>query len=299
MIYPLNLQLHAEGGTGNGGAGMGAGTTGVTPQNPAAGNTGVMGANPGHQGNQPTQQPAQQDSAAAWQEAKTKYKAQYDADVQRIVQGRLKDAAGHQQTLAALKPMLDAMATQMGVKAGDYQAMVAKYMDNDDLYEKEALDRGSSVETVKELYQVRNERDHLKQQVDQYNERLAFDRHMQGLMQQAESLKSKYPQLDLNAMVNDERFWRMAGPGGPLNLEQAYVAMYHDQLQAQAMQAAATQSQRMAAQNVQANMARPRENAGKASGPQANMTPNFSNLTLKQIQENSRLARMGQRVVPQ
>lgn len=295
MIYRFNLQLFAEGGAGNGGAGStGTGATGVTPQAAAAG-SGVNGAAAGHQGNQPQ---VQQDSAAAWQEAKSKYKAQYDADVQQIVRSRLKDAANHQQTLQTLQPMLNAMATQMGVKAGDYQAMVDKYMDRDELYEAEAIETGRDVETVKEMHKLRSERDTYKQQVEQTAQQQQFQQHLDQVMQQAAALQQRYPGFDINAAMQDERFVRLTAPGSGLTVEQAWAALHHDEMQAYAMQAAAQQSQRIAAGNVQANMARPRENAGRVSGPQAAMTPDFSNLTMKQINEYSRQARMGRQVIP-
>ena len=294
MIYPFDLQLFADGGAGDGGAGAGAGATGVTSQ-AAAANTGVNGAAAGHQGTQPQ---VQQDSAAAWQEAKSKYKAQYDADVQQIVRSRLKESAAHQQTLQTLQPMLDAMATQMGLKAGDYQAMVDKYMDSDELYEAEAIETGRDVETVKEMRKLRTERDTYKQQVEQSAQQQQFRQHFDEVMQQAAALQQRYPAFDINAAMQDDRFVRLTAPGSGLTVEQAWAALHHDEMQAYAMQAAAQQSQRIAAGNVQANMARPRENAGRVSGPQAAMTPDFSGLTLQQIQQNSRLAQMGRKIIP-
>nr|DAL44559.1 MAG TPA_asm: Transcription initiation factor TFIID subunit, DNA, Nuclear [Caudoviricetes sp.] len=294
MIYPFDLQLFADGGAGDGGAGAGAGATGVTSQ-AAAANTGVNGAAAGHQGTQPQ---VQQDSAAAWQEAKSKYKAQYDADVQQIVRSRLKESAAHQQTLQTLQPMLDAMATQMGLKAGDYQAMVDKYMDSDELYEAEAIETGRDVETVKEMRKLRTERDTYKQQVEQRAQQQQFQEHFDQVMQQAAALQQRYPAFDINAAMQDDRFVRLTAPGSGLTVEQAWAALHHDEMQAYAMQAAAQQSQRIAAGNVQANMARPRENAGRVSGPQAAMAPDFSNLTLQQIQQNSRLAQMGRKIIP-
>jgi hypothetical protein len=294
MIYPLDLQLFADGGAGDGGAGAGAGATGVTSQ-AAAANTGVNGAAAGHQGTQPQ---VQQDSAAAWQEAKSKYKAQYDADVQQIVRSRLKESAAHQQTLQTLQPMLDAMATQMGLKAGDYQAMVDKYMDSDELYEAEAIETGRDVETVKEMRKLRSERDTYKQQVEQSAQQREFQQHFDQVMQQAAALQQRYPAFDINAAMQDDRFVRLTAPGSGLTVEQAWAALHHDEMQAYAMQAAAQQSQRIAAGNVQANMARPRENAGRVSGPQAAMEPDFSGLTLQQIQQNSRLAQMGRKIIP-
>lgn len=294
MLYPIDLQLFAEGGAGDGGAGQGAGTSGVNSQ-AAAANTGVNGAAAGHQGNQ---QPVQQDAAAQWQEAKTKYKAQYDADVQQIIRGRLKEAGTHQQTLATLQPMLDAMATQMGVKAGDYQAMVDKYMDNDAMYEQEAVETGRDVQTVKEMHRMQRELDAYKQRESQQNAQAQFQQHLDQVKQQAEAFRQKIPNFDLDAAMQDERFVRLTAPGSGLTVEQAWAALHHDEMQAYAMQAAAQQSQRIAAGNVQANMARPRENAGRVSGPQATMAPDFSNLTMKQINEYSRQARMGRQVIP-
>lgn len=294
MLYPIDLQLFAEGGAGDGGAGAGAGNSGVNSQ-AAAANTGVNGAAAGHQGNQ---QPVQQDAAAQWQEAKTKYKAQYDADVQQIIRGRLKEAGTHQQTLATLQPMLDAMATQMGVKAGDYQAMVDKYMDNDAMYEQEAVETGRDVQTVKEMHRMQRELDAYKQRESQQNAQAQFQQHLDQVKQQAEAFRQKIPNFDLDAAMQDERFVRLTAPGSGLTVEQAWAALHHDEMQAYAMQAAAQQSQRIAAGNVQANMARPRENAGRVSGPQATMTPDFSGLTLQQIQQNSRLAQMGRKIIP-
>ena len=294
MLYPIDLQLFAEGGAGDGGAGQGAGTSGVNSQ-AAAANTGVNGAAAGHQGNQ---QPVQQDAAAQWQEAKTKYKAQYDADVQQIIRGRLKEAGTHQQTLATLQPMLDAMATQMGVKAGDYQAMVDKYMDNDAMYEQEAVETGRDVQTVKEMHRMQRKLDAYEQRESQQNAQAQFQQHLDQVKQQAEAFRQKIPNFDLDAAMQDERFVRLTAPGSGLTVEQAWAALHHDEMQAYAMQAAAQQSQRIAAGNVQANMARPRENAGRVSGPQATMSPDFSGLTLQQIQQNSRLAQMGRKIIP-
>lgn len=294
MFYPIDLQLFAEGGAGDGGAGQGAGNSGVNSQ-AAAANTGVNGAAAGHQGNQ---QPVQQDEAAQWQEAKTKYKAQYDADVQQIIRGRLKEAGTHQQTLATLQPMLDAMATQLGVKAGDYQAMVDKYMDNDAMYEQEAVETGRDVQTVKEMHRMQRELDAYKQRESQQNAQAQFQQHLDQVKQQAEAFRQKIPNFNLDAAMQDERFVRLTAPGSGLTVEQAWAALHHDEMQAYAMQAAAQQSQRIAAGNVQANMARPRENAGRVSGPQATMSPDFSGLTLQQIQQNSRLAQMGRKIIP-
>lgn len=316
MIYPfeLNLQLFDEGGAAAGAAG--ASDTGVNPQDAAAGNSGVnqMDAASGRSGGkedlsmvqygtqqrsqrtQQPQQPQKQDDAAQWQEAKTRYKAQYDADVQQIVRSRLRDADTTSQALQTLQPMLDAMAKRFGTKAGDYQALADHYLDDDSLYEDEAIETGMSVEAVKQLHQLRAERDRAQQQVSQFTEQAQIERHLQKLVQQGEALKAKYPFFDLQKEMQNDSFVRMTSPNGGLSVEQAYAALHHNELQQYAMQQAAMQSQRQAAQTVQANMARPRENAGRSAAPQATVRNDPSKLTLNDFEEIKKRVARGEKI---
>lgn len=295
MIYPykLNLQLFAE-GAGDGGSGAaGAGATGVNPQDAAAGMSGVMqmdaaSGNRSGRGNSGAgaqgQAAAQQDDAA-WQEAKTRHKARYDAEVQQILRGRLKTADDNQRILETLQPMLDAMAKRHGIKAGDHQALVDKYLDDDSLYEDEAIETGMSVDAVKQLHQLRAERDRAQAEVSRFTEQAQVQQHLQGLVQQGEAFRAKYPNFDLQAAMQDDRFVRMTSPNGGLTVEQAYAALHHDEMQAWAMQQAAQQARMQSAQTVQANMARPRENATRGMAPPARVTDDPSRLTANQIRE--------------
>lgn len=316
MIYPfeLDLKLFDEGGAAAGAAG--ASDTGVNPQDAAAGNTGVnqmdaaSGRSGGHedlstvqygtqqrsQRTQQPQQPQKQDDAAQWQEAKTRYKAQYDADVQQIVRSRLRDADTTSQALQTLQPMLDAMAKRFGTKAGDYQALADHYLDDDTLYEDEAIETGMSVEAIKNIHKVTAERDRYKNQVEQSAAMAQVQQHFNGLMQQGEALKAKYPFFDLQKELQNDSFVKMTSPSGGLTVEQAFAALHHNELQQYAMQQAAMQSQRQAAQTVQANMARPRENAGRSAAPQATVRNDPSKLTLNDFEEIKKRVARGEKI---
>ena len=311
MTYIKQLFCMPDGGAGDGGASAGGGATGVTPQAAAAGNTGAnqpdaaamvsnrsMRRNPlanvqyGTQHGQ--QQPQPQDDAAKWQEAKTRYKAQYDADVQQIVRGRLKDAAQHQQSLETLKPMLDAMAKQYGLQAGDHQALVDKYMDADALYEEESLRTGTPIEALKQLRQLQAKNDQQAAQLSRFTQEAQAQQHIQGLVQQAEALKQKYPMFDLQKEMQNEQFVRMTSPNGGLTVEQAFAALHHNELQQYAMQAAAQHTRRQAAETMQANMTRPRENAGRGPAPAAQVKPSPRGLKADDFREIMRRSNAGE-----
>lgn len=305
MKQLLDLQLFAEGGDG-------AGATGVTGQAAAGYNPGVMGqaaagqnrsagsGSPAEQANLPAAkgntQTAQQDDAAAWQEAKTKYKSQYDADVQSILRGRLKDADGNAQKLAALQPMLESMAKQYGLQAADHQAIVDRYFDDDSLYEEEAADAGMTVDAVKQMHKLRSERDRAQAQVSQFTQQAQMEQHIRGLVQQSEAFRQKYPAFNLDAAMQDERFVRMTSPNGGLTVEQAYAALHHDEMQAFAMQQAAQQSRIQATQTVQANMSRPRENAARGMAPAAPVRNDPSALKISDFRSILQQAQSGAKI---
>ena len=315
MLQLFDLQRFAEGGDGAAAAGAGSG---VTPQAAAGGNSGVTGTvaaphrsgrrNPladvqygvqegAQQQGKPAQaQSAQQDDAAAWQEAKTRHKAQYDADVRQIVQARLKDTQGLQQAMETLQPMLTAMAKQWGIKEGDHQALVDHYLDDDSLYEEEAIETGMSTSAVKQLHKMRAERDKAQQQVSQFTEQAQMEQHLRGLVQQGEILRQKYPMFDLQAAMQDERFVRMTSPNGGLSVEEAYAALHHDEMQAYAMAQASQNAMRRASQTVQANMARPTEIASRGSAPAAPVRSDPSQLGREDIKEIISRAKAGRKI---
>lgn len=290
----INLQRFAE-GAGDGSEGMSAGT-GANPQAAAAG-TGAgqpdAAANPNRSGRQ---QPAAQDDAAMRAEAKSKYKLYDDGDVQSIIRGRLKDADADRQTLSTLQPMLEGLARQYGIDPKNHQALVDKVLDSDSLYEEEAMRSGMSVEAVKQIKKLQAANDRQAQQLSQFTEKAQAERHIMQLVQQGEALKKKYPGFDLQREMQDETFVRYTSPGVGMSVEQAYVALHHGELQQMAMQAAAQQSRRQAAQTMQANMARPRENAGRSAAPAAQVYQDPSLMTREQIADAIRRANAGERI---
>lgn len=313
MIYPFNLQIFADGGAGDGSAGVGAGASGGNPQAAAAGTganrmdaasnrsqgrNSLAGVQYGRQ--QTQKQPQGQDDAAGWQEAKTRYKSQYDAEMQQIVQARVKDSKGHQQAMETLTPMLNAMAKQWGIKEGDYQALADKFLDDDRLYEDEAAQTGMTVDAVKQLHRMKAELEKANAQVSQFTEQAQMQQHFRNLVQQGEELKAKYPLFDMQSAMQDERFVRMTSPNGGLSVEQAWAALHHDEMQAWAVQNAAMQAAQQgrmqAAQAVQANMARPRENAGRGMSPQAQVREDPRTFTAKDFRENARRANAGAKI---
>ena len=157
------------------------------------GNTAGTGADAtGNGANRNAGNPAQAQNAKTPEEEfdeliKGKYRSQYQARFQQGISERFKNQANLQQQLDGLKPMLDALAKQRGVEAGDYEALSKNILDDDSLYEDEAEEKGMTVEALKAYKRMEAAADAARAKEQQSQEEAEFRNHLQKLAQQGES----------------------------------------------------------------------------------------------------------------
>lgn len=280
----LNLQLFADGGAGaaggDGGAAAGAGdATGV--QVPDAGEQRQKKrVNPlanTKYGIQPQQEQAQGEVAVTTEEAannanqgegkktfedliKGEYKADFDARVQEIIRNRFKQNGEMEEKLNAMNPLMEALGKMYNVDPTDIQQLTNVVMDNDSLYEEEALQRGMSVETLKAVKQMEREHEQMKQREQQTIAEQRMRQHFDGLARQADSVKQLYPSFDLMTEMQNPEFARLTAPGVNVDVRTAYEVVHREEMRGAEMQFAAQKSAERVANSVRANGMRPAEN---------------------------------------
>lgn len=208
------------------------------------------------------------DPAQEWSDIRNnRYKAQFDADVQQIVQARLKNSKDAEANMGKLAPILEGLAAKYGKDASDIDSLVAAFTDDDSLYEQEAMEKGVSVETLKLTKQLERDREAFAQQQQAAQQQMMFQQHLQNLAQQAEELKKTYPQFDLRTELQNERFARMTSPNGGVSVADAFYAIHHNELQNSAMQYAVQRTQVETSNAIQAGQKRPVENGSRQTTP--------------------------------
>ena len=194
-----------------------------------------------------------------------KYKEQYGRDVQDAIQKRFKNAKANDDLLNTVRPALDALIKQRGLQEGDYAALSKAIMDDDSLYEEEALERGVSVDTLKEIKKLEADNERFRQQQQQSMEQQMFQQHLTMLGQEAEKLKQLYPGFDLNTELSNPKFARLTAPGSGIDLQTAFEAVHRDELQSGMMQAAINISQKKLANAIASGKSRPTEGGTRRS----------------------------------
>lgn len=236
------------------------------------------------------------DLEARWKELKKgEMRDLYNRDVQETIQKRFKNQTDAQAVLDKLMPAVNALAKQRGIEEGNLDAFIENVEHDDSLFEEAAAEAGMTVESYRTMEQLRqeNERYQAEKQASQREE--ALRNHYAKLTQQAEALKARIPGFDLRTELQNDTFLRLTSPEGGLDVETAYYAIHHRELEPQAMAYGIQKAQAQMAQTIQANRARPAE--GAISGGQAtNFQIDPRTMTRAQRQDLIRRARRGERI---
>lgn len=213
----------------------------------------------------------------SWDEIKKN--PQFNAQIQSIVQSRLKEEGSASETLKALAPVLQTIAQEKGVQIdvsdmGKFDAAAfAKAMQRDNsFFESKAAELGVTPEIAKEIIGLQDFRDEAMAQQHEAEQREEFNAHMAKLEQQAEELRATIPDFDLRKELKNDDFMRMTSPMAGLTVQQAYFALHHDEMMTAGMAAATRRAQEQLANSVRANQRRPQE-SGAGGGGQPGTAP--------------------------
>ena len=269
--FALNLQLFAEGGAGDGGTGAAEGATGETAvaavQQTKGSKNPLADVKYGIQEDSAQTAPVQEtaevvetpDRKAEFKKLiKGEYKNEYDAEVQDIVQRRLKNTRETVEKYEALTPTLEMLAKKYGVDSADINALNRAIEEDDSYYEDEALEKGITVQQLKEIRKMERENSELRRQMQEKESRENANRLYQQWMEQAQQVKAVYPSFDLSTEMQNPKFIDLLRAN--IDVRTAYEVLNNDKIIPAAMQFTAKQVEQKLTNKIVANGARPSEN---------------------------------------
>lgn len=233
---------------------------------------------------------------------KGKYKDQFGKAVSDAVNKRFKNQKNLQGQIDAIDPLVRAIAQQYGVNADNngnipIDVLMDKFMNDNALYEKEAFERGMSVEDLKQLKALERENAQLKRETQKTAEQEEWD----ALMQQGEDLKKLYPMFDMDSEMQNPEFGKTLAFFKNSNLysdpvRRAYELVHRDEIMSGAMQYAVQQTQQKISNSIQSGMARPQENGTSQNAAGAPTALDPSKLSREQIEDIKKRAARGERI---
>ena len=299
LFHRIDLQLFAEGsGTGDGGA-TGATGEAAAPQAKGVKSNPLADVKYGIQDEVQTADAPQTtvetpDRNAEFERLiKGEYKDLYDARMQETIQKRLKGTRETVEKYEALAPTLEMLGKKYGVDAADITALNKAIEEDDSYYEDEALEKGVTVEQLKEIRRMERENADLKRQM---NERAAQEnaaRLYSTWMQQADALKSVYPTFSLEAELQNPRFTDLLRSN--VDVRTAYEVLHKDEIIPAFAQYTAKTVEQKLTNKIIANGARPTENGISAQSASV-VKSDVSQLSKADRQEIIRRVSRGEKI---
>lgn len=222
-----------------------------------------------------------------------KYKEQYDKRTHDTVQKRLKGSKETVDRYNELAPTLEMLSKKYGVDATDVKALNRAIEEDNSFYEEEALQKGLTVEQLKEMRKMERENADLKRQMQEKNVREKADKLYASWMNQAEAIKSVYPSFDLNTELQNPKFTDLLKNN--IDIRTAYEVLHKDEIIPAAMQFTAQKVSQQMTNSIIANGARPVEN-GISSQSSVVTKGDVSKLTKADIAEINRRVARGEKI---
>ena len=195
---------------------------------------------------------------------KGEYKDLYDARMQDTIQKRLKGTKEQVEKFEALTPTLELLASKYGVEAGNIEALNKAIQEDDAYYEQEALEKGITVQQLKEIRRMERENADLRQQMQEQESRENANKLYAQWMQQEQEIKGVYPSFNLEAEMQNPQFVNLLRSN--IDMRTAYEVIHKDDIIHGAMQFTAKAVEQKVTNKIRANGARPVENGMSSHG---------------------------------
>ena len=234
------------------------------------------------------------DRNAEYARMKNEYKDLYDAEVQNILTKRLAKSKETVEKYDALSPTLELLGKKYGIDPTDVNALNRAIEEDDAYYEEEALEKGVTVEQLKEIRKMEKENAALKKQMQEQEMRKNADKLYAKWMNESEALKSIYPSFDLKAEMQNPKFMDLLKVP-TIDVKTAYEAVHLGEIMPAAMQFTAKTVEQKIANKIAANGARPNENG--ISSQSASVTKSdVSKLSKADLHEVHRRVARGEKI---
>lgn len=211
---------------------------------------------------------------------------EYNKEMQKTIQKRYKKEHEFRDKLV---PAMELLGQHYGIDTSDMDkfdvdAFTKAVTEDNQFYEQKAMELGIPVESARKLDQLQREAERTKKAQEKTVQEQMVEQHLQGLIQQGEQLKAKFPNFDIRAELQNPTFARLTAPGSGLSVEDAYFAVHRADIQAAqkqqqvaAMQFTAQQTAQALSNSIQAGQRRPDEASPSQAASYSSYDYSFKN----------------------
>ena len=206
------------------------------------------------------------------------------------IQTKLDEANARNEALA---PMLQALGDKYSVASDDYEGLTQAILNDKELYEQEAIERGMDVDTLMSIKGIERENQMLKQREQELYEEEQMRENFVRIEHEADELRNIYPDFNLEDEMQNLDFVKMLDLG--FSVKSAFEALHIDDLQSIQAKAIERKATEKVVNNIKAGAKRPSEN-GLKSQPGNKVNNDILGLSTVDIDKFIERARQGEKI---
>lgn len=222
----------------------------------------------------------------------TDYKDLYAEKTQKLIDRRFKQTKELEDKERKLRPILERLSAKYG--ESDPDKLLAALDDDDSYYEQEAVERGMTVDQLKQFKRIERENEAFRQAAEEQQRQNAVRETYSEWMQQADALKEVYPDFDLQTECQNDTFLQLLQSN--IDMQTAYEVIHRDEMMRQTLAGAVQKTRESVVRDIQARGMRPTEN-GLTSTAAAVTKTDVSKMTKAEREEIEKRVLRGERIV--
>lgn len=216
----------------------------------------------------------------------------YNEDTQKIINKRFKESKGLQESLGKKEEILSLLRERYNATDDE---MLSNAIQNDNLlWEDTAAQMGMTVDQYREYTKISREQQQKDAMIEQYQRQEQARHQYNQWLNEAQDVKAKYPEFDLNAELANPNFAGLIAQRNPqyqISMTQAYEICHLDDVKAQT----ASATEKNVVNNIRAKGQRPVE--GAVNSQSAVIVKNdVSKLTRRDREEIAKRAAKGEQI---
>ncbi len=212
------------------------------------------------------------------------YKDEHKAYMDKTISDRLKKYKGLEADYGKAKSTLEIVANKYGVNPNDenfLEVLNQKIEADDSYYENYAMEHDMSTDEARRIVTMERRLAQADAEREAQAKQEAMRQQIMLLRQNAEKTKAQFPNFDLDAEMQNEKFRRLCAVNNG-DTTSAYMACHWNEILPATVQMASKQVQEQTAKAVASNKSRPIENGLSSVAPSV-VEQNFKGMSLAEI----------------
>ena len=212
------------------------------------------------------------------------YKDEHKAYMDKTISDRLKKYKALEADYEKAKASLGIVANKYGVNPNDenfLEVLNQKVEADDSYYENYAMEHDISTDEARRIVTMERKVAQIEAQKEAEAKQEAMRQQIMLLRQNAEKTKAQFPNFDLDAEMQNEKFRRLCAVNNG-DTTSAYMACHWNEILPATVQMASKKVQEQTAKAVASNKSRPIENGISSVAPSV-VKENFKGMSLAEI----------------